>query len=81
MLREFVPFDADTIEAPMRELATTLGLKVGQLFGIIRNAVTGKMVSPPLFGSIQALGLEQTLKRLENAEDVLVAHITAETEG
>jgi len=62
----------------MRELATTLGLKVGQLFGIIRNAVTGKKVSPPLFGSIQALGLAQTLKRLGNAEDVLVAHIAAE---
>ena len=82
VLRESVPFDADTMEGPMRELATTLGLKVGQLFGIIRNAVTGKKVSPPLFGSMQALGLAQTLKRLENAEDVLVAHIAAEeTEG
>jgi len=82
VLRESVQFDADAMEGPMRELATTRGLKVGQLFGIIRNAVTGKKVSPPLFGSIQALGLAQTLKRLENAEDVLVAHIAAEeTEG
>ena len=79
-LRESVPFDSDAIEGPMRELATTLGLKVGQLFGIVRNAVTGKKVSPPLFGSIQALGLEQTLRRLENAEDRLVAHIAAGTE-
>jgi len=79
VLRESVPFDAEAIEGPMRELATTLGLKVGQLLGIVRNAVTGKKVSPPLFGSIQALGLERTLKRLEKAEEVLFAHIAAET--
>ena len=43
----------------MRQLATDLGLKAGQLFSIVRNAVTGKKVSPPLFGSIEALGRDE----------------------
>jgi len=77
VLRETVPFDSETMERRMRELAASLGLKAGQLFGIIRNAVTGKKVSPPLFGSIQALGLPETLQRLEKAEGILAAHVSA----
>jgi glutamyl-tRNA synthetase len=68
-------FEAAALEMPMRQLADNLGLKAGQLFGIVRNAVTGKEVSPPLFGSIEALGRATTLKRLECAEEVLVQYI------
>ncbi len=78
LMGTLVQFTAEAMEQPMRDLAETLGLKAGQLFGIVRNAVTGKRVSPPLFGTIQALGREQTLKRLENAEKALVAHIEAQ---
>lgn len=74
-LSALVQFTGDEIEVAMRALAKELGLKGGQLFGIVRNAVTAKQVSPPLFGSIQALGRERTLKRLENAEQALVAHL------
>ena len=77
LLGSLVQFTADAMEAPMRSLATELGLKAGQLFSIVRNAVTGKEVSPPLFGSIQAVGRERTLRRLEAAEQVLFAHIEA----
>ncbi len=68
-------FEAEALEMPMRQLADDLGLKAGQLFSIVRNAVTGKEVSPPLFGSIEALGRAKTLKRLECAEEVLVGYI------
>ncbi|HSQ38966.1 MAG TPA: glutamate--tRNA ligase, partial [Anaerolineales bacterium] len=71
-------FEALALEMPMRQLADDLGLKAGQLFGIVRNAVTGKEVSPPLFGSIEALGRAKTLKRLEVAEEVLMKHIQAQ---
>jgi hypothetical protein len=37
----------------------------------LRVAVTGKTVSPPLFGSIVALGREETIKRLKNAQTLL----------
>jgi glutamyl-tRNA synthetase len=75
VLRESLQFDAAAIEPALRDLADKLGVKAGQLFGIIRTAVTGKRVSPPLFGSLQAVGREETLKRLENAEEVLQEHL------
>ena len=65
------PFEPDAIEPPMRALAEELGLKAGQLFGIVRWAVTGKKVSPPLFGSLAVMGRERTLARLDAAEAAL----------
>ena len=49
------------------ELAEELGLKAGQLFGILRVAVTGQTVSPPLFESMEIIGKEIVLKRICNA--------------
>lgn len=77
-IARMVQFNAEGLEQRLRALADELGLKAGQLFGLIRNAVTGKQVSPPLFGSMEAVGRGPTLKRLENAEDALAAHIEAE---
>ncbi len=81
LLVGIVHFEATAMEIPMRRLADELGLKAGQLFSIVRNAVTGKEVSPPLFGSIEALGRATTLKRLEIAEEVLAKYIKAQEEG
>jgi glutamyl-tRNA synthetase len=66
-----LPFDEEGMEAPMRQLAQDLGLKAGQLFGILRVAVTGKNVAPPLFGSMMAVGRERTLARLDRAGELL----------
>jgi len=64
-------FCAEGMEAPLRDLATDLGLKAGQLFGIVRVAVTGKKVAPPLFGTMEVLGREQSLRRIDRALEVL----------
>jgi glutamyl-tRNA synthetase len=66
-----LPFSEAEMEPPMRQLAEDLGLKAGQLFGILRVAVTGKSVAPPLFGSLVAVGRERTLARVERAEELL----------
>ncbi len=71
LLASLPDFTGEAMEGPLRQLAADLGLKVGQVFTIIRNCVTGKKVSPPLFGSMQALGREQTLKRLERGKEIL----------
>lgn len=60
-------FTAANAEQPMRAVAEELGLKAGQLFGIIRNAVTGQEVSPPLFESMEIVGREKVLERLNKA--------------
>jgi glutamyl-tRNA synthetase len=60
-------FEAERIEATLRELAERLGLKPREAFQPIRVAVTGSKVSPGLFESIELLGREETLARLAAA--------------
>jgi glutamyl-tRNA synthetase len=67
-------FDSETIEIALRSLADELGLKTGQLFGIIRVAATGKKVAPPLFGTLSVLGKERVLKRLDKAIEFLASN-------
>jgi glutamyl-tRNA synthetase len=57
----------ETAEPPMRELVEKLGLSAGQVFGILRVAVTGQKVSPPLFESMAIIGRETVLKRIQTA--------------
>jgi glutamyl-tRNA synthetase len=64
-------FEEETLEAALRALASELGLKADQLFGIIRVAATGKKVTPPLFGTLSVLGRERVLERLADAEEAL----------
>jgi glutamyl-tRNA synthetase len=47
------------------------GLKLGKAQAPIRVAVTGRMVGPPLFESLNVLGRERTLARMEQAMDTL----------
>jgi len=66
-----LPFTEEGLDAPLRGLADRLNVKVGQLFGILRVATTGKNVAPPLFGGMIALGRERTLARCTQAEELL----------
>ena len=59
------PFTSVEIEAALRELAEQEGLKPRQAFQPIRAAVTGSNVSPGLFESIELLGRDETLARLD----------------
>lgn len=52
-------------DALFRAKAEELGVKMGDLMMPIRMAVTGSRVSPPLVGSIQALGVEKAVARIE----------------
>jgi glutamyl-tRNA synthetase len=61
------PFEAPAIEAALREAADRLELKPRQAFQPIRVAVTGSRISPGLFESIELLGRDQTLSRLQAA--------------
>ena len=55
---------AANIETALRTLAEERGFKPKQAFQPIRAAVTGTLVSPPLFESLELLGKEETLARL-----------------
>ena len=60
-----------TAEPPMREFVETSGLSANQVFGIVRVAVTGQKVSPPLFESMEIIGKEKVLQRLQKAIETL----------
>jgi glutamyl-tRNA synthetase len=70
-LADLAAFDKETIETALRALVDELGLKAGQLFGIIRVATTGKKVAPPLFGTLAVLGRQRSLARIELALEKL----------
>jgi glutamyl-tRNA synthetase len=54
-------------EALRNALVEGLGLKPRNAFGPVRVAVTGRKVSPPLFESLELLGREESLSRLNAA--------------
>ena len=54
-------------EALQAELVDGMGLKPRNAFGPVRVAVTGRRVSPPLFESMELLGRERSLGRLQSA--------------
>jgi glutamyl-tRNA synthetase len=60
-----------TAEPPMREYVEKSGFTAGQVFGILRLAVTGQRVSPPLFESMEVIGRDKVLQRLQNAITIL----------
>ena len=68
-LAELEPFTAESIETALRGVLERLGLKPRQGFQPIRVAVTGSTVSPGLFESIELLGREKTLARLNAAAE------------
>jgi glutamyl-tRNA synthetase len=62
---------ASGLEELLRALAAELGLEAAQLFGMLRMAVTGQAVSPPLFETMEILGREIVLARVRRAADRL----------
>lgn len=67
VVQEFNRLETDRLDYSLRELAENLNLKAGQLFGILRIAVTGQPVSPPLIETMELLGKALVLERLETA--------------
>ncbi len=65
-LRGLATWDAAAIQEALRAaLVDGLGLKPKLAFGPVRVAVTGSRVSPPLFESLELLGRESSLARLD----------------
>ena len=61
------PFTAERIETALKELCERLELKPRQAFQPIRVAVTGSKISPGLYESLELLGRDESLARLNRA--------------
>ncbi len=60
----------DELNDLFRAKAEELGMKLGSLMMPLRIALSGSSVSPPLFGSIELLGVEKSLERVVKARAV-----------
>jgi glutamyl-tRNA synthetase len=68
-LVDVATWDTASIEEALRAaLIDGLGLKPRNAFGPVRVAITGRRVSPPLFESMELLGRDRSLVRLEQVE-------------
>lgn len=61
------PWKAEIFEQTFRGLAEELGLKPGDIFQLIRVAISGQTITPPLFESIEIIGDEEVLQRIQEA--------------
>jgi glutamyl-tRNA synthetase len=66
-----VEFTHDALDAALRSGAQELKVKTGQMFQPIRVAVCGRKVAPPLFETLEALGRETALHRIDRAIHML----------
>jgi glutamyl-tRNA synthetase len=60
-------WQAEKLEVEVRELAERHKWQFGPFFMAVRVAVTGRSISPPLFGCVELLGREKTVLRLSRA--------------
>jgi glutamyl-tRNA synthetase len=61
------PFTAASLEAALKQLAGTLGVKAGALVQPCRVACTGKLVGPSLYHLLEVLGPQRVEARLRRA--------------
>lgn len=57
----------ENLEKEGRGTAKELGVKDAELFMLLRISITGKTVTPPLFETMEVLGKEEILDRLQTA--------------
>jgi glutamyl-tRNA synthetase len=69
-LENLEKWTAAAIEEALRALAEQRELKPKKAFQPIRAAITGTLVSPPLFESLEILGREVSLERIRSAAAV-----------
>jgi len=63
-LNSLKDFSKEKIEKTLREMLDELSVSARKAFMLIRVAISGKKVSPPLFESIYILGKNKTIQRL-----------------
>jgi glutamyl-tRNA synthetase len=65
-------FSHAALDAALRADAERLQIKAGQMFQPIRVAVCGRKAAPPLFETLEVIGQQRTLDRIEQAITLLV---------
>ncbi len=64
-------WEAEEFESNFRDLADYFDISAGDMFQLIRIAISGQLVTPPLFESIKILGEDGTKNRVKEAIEFL----------
>ena len=76
-LREVEPWECESLEQTLRDVAAERGVGAGKLIHPTRLAVTGMGVGPGIFDVLRAVGRERALARLER----LVQHVDSRADS
>jgi glutamyl-tRNA synthetase len=71
VIEGFPTLEVESLEEALRALANDMNLSAGQLFGILRIAVTGQRISTPLIESMVVIGKGEVLNRIGHALEIL----------
>jgi glutamyl-tRNA synthetase len=71
LLRHVEPFDHAAVRAAIEGIAADMSWSLKDTSQPIRVAITGRTVGLPLFESLELLGRERALARIERAQDLL----------
>ncbi len=63
--------EKDKTEPVLRAFGEENGFSAGQVFGTLRVAITGQKVSPPLFETMEIIGIDIVKKRIRNAIQIV----------
>ncbi len=64
------PFAARSLEAALKRFVESQDIKIGQIIHALRVAVTGKGVGFGMFETLEILGRDRCLKRIEHVLEV-----------
>ena len=67
VLESVQPWSSAALEQKVKRFAETNELGLGKVAQPVRVAVTGTTISPPIFDTLELLGRERTLRRVDQA--------------
>ncbi|MDD3805971.1 MAG: glutamate--tRNA ligase [bacterium] len=74
-LQSIVPFNAEAVETLIRNLASMEGIKAGELIHPVRLALTGRKASPGIFETMELIGRDECVLRLQKAMEFIKERI------
>ena len=72
---------ASSLETELRALGEELGLSGRKFFGALRAALTGRKATPPLFDTMEVLGRDICVRRIDSALELLKEARTSASAG
>ncbi len=72
LLENLKDFGHADIEASLRPLSDKFGVNFRKIAEVLRIAIWGSRVSPPLFGAIEIFGKQITVERLNLYKEILI---------